>query len=108
MADPYVQVVDKNILPLGFDTSTSFATAIGLGGLAGAAIPAGANQALIQVTGDNLRWRDDGTAPTASVGMLLAAGDDFWYSGDLTTIQLIETGTTSVLNVSFYRTWRSA
>lgn len=49
-----------------------------------------------------VRWRDDGTAPTASVGMPLAAGVTLQYDGDLTKIQFIQNGGTAELNVTYY------
>lgn len=58
--------------------------------------------ALIQCTGKDVRWRDDGTAPTATVGMVLVVGDTLAYDGDLTKIQFIETSASAVLNVSYY------
>jgi hypothetical protein len=49
-----------------------------------------------------VRWRDDGTAPTASIGMPLAAGVTLQYDGDLTQIRFIEQTAGAVLNVSYY------
>ena len=49
------------------------------------------------------RWRDDGTAPTATVGMLLSAGQTQTFSGDLAALKFIQTGAgVATLNVSFY------
>jgi hypothetical protein len=49
-----------------------------------------------------VRWRDDGTAPTASIGMPLAAGVTLQYDGDLTQIRFIQQTASAVLNVSYY------
>ena len=49
-----------------------------------------------------VRWRDDGVAPTASVGMPLAAGVTLQYDGDLTQIRFIEQVAGAVLNVTYY------
>ena len=50
-----------------------------------------------------MRWRDDGTDPTTSVGMVLtAAGDPYPFSGDLSKIKFIEASATAVLNVAYY------
>jgi len=49
-----------------------------------------------------VRWRDDGTAPTASVGMPLAVGVPLQYDGDLTKIQFIQQSAGSIINVSYY------
>lgn len=59
--------------------------------------------ALIIVEGQSVRWRDDGVAPTASVGMLLPVGTVFMYDGDLTRIRFIQTAATAILNVSYYK-----
>lgn len=61
-----------------------------------------ANVALLIGETQSIRWRDDGTAPTASVGMLLAAGQPFLYDGDLTKIRFIEATASAKLNVSYY------
>jgi hypothetical protein len=61
-----------------------------------------ANFALITPDTNGVRWRDDGTAPTSSVGMPLAAGVTLQYDGDLSKIQFIESTASAVLNVSYY------
>ena len=58
--------------------------------------------ALITPETQAVRWRDDGTAPTASVGMPLAAGVTWQYDGDLTKIQFIEQTASAKLNISYY------
>ncbi len=67
-------------------------------------VPAGADVALISPETQNIRWRDDGTAPTATVGMILYTGDTLWYSGDLSKLQLIEVAATAGGHVAFYDT----
>jgi hypothetical protein len=49
-----------------------------------------------------VRWRDDGVAPTASVGMPLAAGVTLQYDGDLSQIKFIEQVAGAKLNVTYY------
>jgi len=58
--------------------------------------------AIIRCETQAVRWRDDGVAPTASVGMPLAVGDTLVYDGDLKKIQFIEQTTSAKLNVSLY------
>jgi hypothetical protein len=58
--------------------------------------------ALITSLTGNVRWRDDGVAPTASIGMPLAAGVTLQYDGDLTRIRFIDNGGTAELNISYY------
>lgn len=49
-----------------------------------------------------VRWRDDGVAPTASVGMPLAAGVTLQYDGDITKIRFIEQTASAKLNITYY------
>ena len=49
-----------------------------------------------------VRWRDDGVAPTASVGMPLAAGVTLQYDGDITKIRFIEQTAGAKLNITYY------
>jgi len=58
--------------------------------------------ALITPETQGVRWRDDGTAPTASVGMPLAAGVTLQYDGDITKIRFIEQSASAKLNISYY------
>lgn len=58
--------------------------------------------ALITPETQGVRWRDDGVAPTASVGMPLAAGVTLQYDGDLNKIQFIEQAGSAKLNISYY------
>lgn len=58
--------------------------------------------ALITPETQGVRWRDDGTAPTASVGMPLAAGVTLQYDGDLTKIKFIEQTASAKINISYY------
>lgn len=81
---------------LGYEQITDLSSASTL------TVPAGATVALLNPETKSVRWRDDGTAPTASVGMVLHAGDTFIYTGDLSAIQLIETAASAELNISYY------
>lgn len=58
--------------------------------------------AIIVAETAGIRWRDDGTAPTATVGMPLAAGVTLQYDGDLTRIRFIQQTAGAILNVSYY------
>lgn len=49
-----------------------------------------------------VRWRDDGTDPTSTVGMPLAAGVALQYDGDLSKIRFIESTAGAKLNISYY------
>jgi hypothetical protein len=85
-------------IPLGYQQITSLSSATAL------TIPAGAQYALITCEVANVRWRDDGSAPTASVGMILATGSTLVYEvGNLALIQFIQVSSGAILNVSYYR-----
>jgi hypothetical protein len=58
--------------------------------------------ALITPEGQAVRWRDDNTAPTTTVGMPLAVGVTLQYDGDLTMIRFIEQVGGAKLNISYY------
>jgi hypothetical protein len=58
--------------------------------------------ALITPETQGVRWRDDGTNPTGSVGMPLSATVTLQYDGDLQKIRFIEDAAGAILNVSYY------
>jgi len=64
---------------------------------------AGASNAMIIVSGAPVRWRADGTAPTASVGMPVAEGETIVIGGPLMgAIQFIEQSGTAELDVTYF------
>jgi hypothetical protein len=65
-------------------------------------VPLGATRALIAPLTQSVRWRDDGTHPSASVGMPLAAGSYLSYDGNLSNIHFIETAASAELNITYY------
>ncbi|MDE2426234.1 MAG: hypothetical protein KGO96_10060 [Elusimicrobia bacterium] len=59
---------------------------------------------LLKAATENISWRDDGAAPTATVGMLMQTTDEpLLYSGDLLAIQFIQVSASAVLNASYYQ-----
>jgi hypothetical protein len=58
--------------------------------------------ALIIAEGAPVRWRDDGVAPIASVGMPIAVGVPLQYDGDLSKIRFIQQSASGILNISYY------
>ena len=58
--------------------------------------------ALITPEAQAVRWRDDGVAPSATVGMPLAVGVTLQYDGDLTQIRFFEQAGGAKLNISYY------
>lgn len=81
----------------GFQQVTSLSTATGL------TVPDNASWALIECESQQVRWRDDGTNPTTTVGHLMSPGDILEYDGTkLSAIKFIEVTASAKLNVSFY------
>lgn len=83
--------------PNGYQQITSLSTATAL------TVPSYSTSAVICAETANVRWRDDGTAPTTSVGMVLLAGQCFSYTGNLAVIKFIAQTDSPVLDISYYR-----
>ena len=64
--------------------------------------PAEAVFAIIAVTDQAVRWRDDGTDPTATIGMPEPVGMVFTYTGRMEAIKFIEQLSGAVINISYY------
>jgi hypothetical protein len=63
-----------------------------------------ANGALFSVGGSTgaVRWRDDGTAPTGTVGMRLASSHQpFLYQGDLHKLRFITESGIAEMNITY-------
>ena len=58
--------------------------------------------ALIIAEGAPVRWRDDGIAPSTTVGMPIAVGVPLQYDGDLSKIRFIQQSASGILNISYY------
>lgn len=58
--------------------------------------------AIITPEGQNVRWRDDGTNPTSSVGMPIYVGTSLLYDGNLANIKFINMVAGGKVNVSYY------
>lgn len=82
---------------LGYQQITSLSGATAL------TVPAGTSFAVIVPQTQAVRWRDDGTNPTASVGMPLAIGDVLIYdSWSIAALKFIEQTASAALNISYY------
>lgn len=101
-----VQVADDQPLPIasGKETPLLQAQLASLAGVTGLpSIPATAMRVMLQAEGQNVRYRDDGTNPTASVGLQIYVGQLVEYAGDLNAIKFIEVAGGAKLNVAYYR-----
>ena len=93
---PLKDTYSGQLKPLGYQQVTALTTSTAL------TVPELAGRAVLQAEAQNVRWRDDGVAPTASVGMIIAAGTDIEYNGDLSLIRFIEVAVSAKLNVVYY------
>lgn len=84
--------------PWGYFQMTGISSASGL-----PSIPAQATYVILIAETEGIRWRDDGTDPTATVGMLLPVNTIFIYAGDLSAFKVIAATTGAILNGSYQR-----
>lgn len=94
-----IMTLQGYLKPAAYEQITGLNVAKGLTALT---IPTGTKMMLIQPESQNVRWRDDGVDPTASVGMILVANDILMYSGTASAIKFIEVSATAKLNVTYY------
>jgi hypothetical protein len=91
--------VTAALAKLGYQQITSLSGATAL------TVPAGATYCIVTAESQAVRWRDDGTNPTASVGMPIASGNSYSFNGaaNLAALRFIEQTASAILNVSYYR-----
>lgn len=84
---------------------TSAATTSSSSSLTSGGIPPGATMAYLQAETADVRYRDDGGAPTASIGNIIVhgAGGQMVYAGTLSQIRFILLSGSPLLDISFYR-----
>jgi len=89
------------LVPTGYQQIASFSTVQSL------TVPAaGARAAYITVSGNAVRFRDDGVAPSATVGVTLPVttnGLPFVYYGTISALQFIPVTGSATLDVLYYR-----
>jgi hypothetical protein len=83
-------------IPFGYQQVT------GLSAVKALTVPTGATRCVIQADTQAVRYRDDGTNPSASVGQPLAVGVQLMYDARMDTIRFIEQAASAVLNVTYY------
>lgn len=84
--------------PLGYQQITSLSSATAL------TVPTGAQVAIVTAESQAVRFRDDGTNPTASVGMPIASGQSYTFNraDELAKLKFIEQTASATINVSYY------
>ena len=96
---PLIQVTRANetFINRGFQSITDLSVAVGL------TVPSGSTTTIVNVETSSVRWRDDGVAPTATVGMLLLPGQTLIYNGNLSAIQFIDVTSGAAIVANFYQ-----
>lgn len=59
-------------------------------------------QVHFQAEAQSIRYRLDGVAPTAAIGVLVPAGESVCFTGDLTKLQFIEVATGAKINLHVF------
>jgi hypothetical protein len=90
--------------PLGYQQITSVSSSVGftIPTVTRNGVTIRADYALVTPQTQAVRWRDDGTNPSATVGYPLAVGQELAYTGDLGKIKFYEQAASAALNVSYY------
>lgn len=86
---------EEVLTPAGFQQITTGASASAL------TVPGGATYALVQADAA-IRYRDDGTNPTATVGILISAAGVLFYTGSLAAFRLIGVVVGATVNIAYY------
>jgi len=96
-----VHTIPGNVLPMAGKAQQI----TGLSSVKTLTPPEGALFALVDTESQVVRWYDDGTTPTASLGRRLLPGYELEVTaGSLSTIKFIEEAPSAKLNVTYYRT----
>lgn len=84
---------------LGYQQSTSLSatSAINL-----PSIPQAAGSVLLSVETQAVRYRDDGTDPTATVGQPVATGQTLCYANDAHAVRIISQTAGATINLTYY------
>lgn len=94
-----LQNLSASFTPQGYQqiSSATLAASTGL------TVPAGATVAIIQNNGTQaVRFRDDGTDPTSSIGQRIPAGETLTYDGDLSAVEFIREADGAILDIAYY------
>jgi hypothetical protein len=66
-----------------------------------ATVPAGTKKMLVSGEGQPVRWRGDGTDPTAAIGNIIAVNATETLSADLVKVKFIESAASAKVNITF-------
>ena len=93
--------LDKN--PVGYRQLAVSTSAVALSAATGG-IPVSAKRAVITVEANDVRWRDDNVAPTASVGMLAKSTTIFELPSiqSIYGFQAIRASADAIINITYY------
>lgn len=84
----------------GFQQSASISSA---SAITPPSIPSVTQSVLVYVEGTaGIRWRDDGTDPTTTVGNPVSSGQAFCYAGDVKSLRLIGQAAGATVNFTYY------
>jgi hypothetical protein len=100
-----VDVRDTPLAPRGYQKVTGLSA---VKTLTMPPTPAGPGQGtriravLLKTETQAVRWRDDDVDPSATDGMLIDVGDEFWYAGKISKLRFIEVTPSATLHASLY------
>ncbi len=83
----------------GYQQSTSLSTS---GAINLPSIPTSAQSVVIDIEGAGIRFRDDGTDPTSTVGRPISAGQSLCYTNDPHAIRMIGQTAGATVNATYY------
>lgn len=101
----YVNLESRGYYPIAATSSTAVAVSSFIAAASAASATLSyPNFALIRPETGNIRWRDDGTAPTAAVsgGFPLNVGETLEFDGEIGKLQFITTAGSTTVNVNLY------
>lgn len=84
-------------------TSTGFVQVSGFSTATAFTPPAGSTLCIVQAEGASVRFRTDGTNPTASVGQLMQIGQPLSLSANLAGTRFVPTAGTATLDADCYK-----
>lgn len=106
-ASSHAQCIGQNapLAPMGFETITVSSTAIGFTAAQLHANGEDAVVAVVSIASNDIRYRDDGTAPTAAVGHPVASASQLTVCGAdaMAKFKMIRQSSDATASVSYYK-----